>query len=372
MSQTGDAPDTESTDPVFAGRAGVARDMAAVDWAATPLGPPAGWPAALRDVVRILLTSRFAMWMAWGPELTMFYNDAYQQATLRRKHPWALGRPFDEVWAEIRQTLTPQIRSVLEDGAATWDEDLQLFLERNGWPEETYHTFSYSPLARRGRRHRGPALRGRGDHRAGARRAPDGLPARPRAAPRPRPARSRRSRPPPATCSAAAVRTCPSAWSTCSTRTPEQPHARLAAAAGVSPDGPAAPPSVELGVPGRAWPARRGRPLRPRCCPSPTTWWAPSPRSATGSSSCRSRPATTSGDDRRAGRAAGGRASTPPGLRRALPRLRRAASPGRSPSGLLDARRRRPTGERADALDGARPGAPAASSPTPATSCARR
>ncbi|HEY2192589.1 MAG TPA: SpoIIE family protein phosphatase [Actinomycetospora sp.] len=146
MSQTGDAPTPASMDPLFAGQAGVARDMAAVDWAATPLGPPSGWPSALRDVVRVLLTSRFSMWMAWGPDLTMFYNEAYRAATLRRKHPWALGRPFDEVWAEIREDLTPQIRTVLEDGEATWDEDLLLYLERNGWPEETYHTFSYSPL----------------------------------------------------------------------------------------------------------------------------------------------------------------------------------------------------------------------------------
>ncbi len=146
MSQTGDAPTPECVDPLFAGQEGVARDMAAVDWAATPLGPPSGWPTALRDVVRVLLTSRFSMWMAWGPELTMFYNDAYRAATLRRKHPWALGRPFDEVWAEVREDVTPRIRTVLDDGEATWDEDLLLYLERDGWPEETYHTFSYSPL----------------------------------------------------------------------------------------------------------------------------------------------------------------------------------------------------------------------------------
>ncbi|MCD2195511.1 SpoIIE family protein phosphatase [Actinomycetospora endophytica] len=146
MSQTGDAPIPDGVDPIFAGRGGVARDMAAVDWAATPIGPPSQWPQPLRDVVRVLLTSRFAMWMAWGPELTMFYNDAYRHATLRRKHPWALGRPFDEVWAEVRDEVGPQVRSVLEDGEATWNEDLLLFLERDGWPEESYHTFSYSPL----------------------------------------------------------------------------------------------------------------------------------------------------------------------------------------------------------------------------------
>jgi signal transduction histidine kinase len=95
---------------------------------------------------QILLTSRFAMWMGWGPELTMLYNDAYARMTLGKKHPWALGRPSREVWAEIWPDIGPRIRAVLETGTATWDEDLMLFLERSGFTEETYHTFSYSPL----------------------------------------------------------------------------------------------------------------------------------------------------------------------------------------------------------------------------------
>jgi anti-anti-sigma factor len=134
-------------DPLFTGGGELGRAMAAHDWSATPLGPPGTWPVELRSVVRILLTSRFSMWMAWGPELTMFYNDAYRRDTLRTKHPWALGRPAREVWAEIWDDIGPRIASVLETGEATWDEALMLFLERAGYVEETYHTFSYSPLA---------------------------------------------------------------------------------------------------------------------------------------------------------------------------------------------------------------------------------
>ena len=121
--------------------------MRALDWSSTPLGPVDGWPASLRSVVRILLTSRFSMWLGWGPELTFFYNDAYWRNTLRAKHPWALGRPARQVWAEIWRDIGPRIESVLATGVATWDEELLLFLERAGYPEETYHTFSYSPLA---------------------------------------------------------------------------------------------------------------------------------------------------------------------------------------------------------------------------------
>jgi PAS domain S-box-containing protein len=117
------------------------------DWSKTPLGAIEGWPQSLQTVVRVMLTSRFAMWMGWGPELTFFYNDAYARMTLGKKHPWALGRRSSEVWAEIWDDIGPRIRKVLQSGEATWDEGLLLFLERSGYREETYHTFSYSPLS---------------------------------------------------------------------------------------------------------------------------------------------------------------------------------------------------------------------------------
>ncbi|HTB96929.1 MAG TPA: ATP-binding protein [Terracidiphilus sp.] len=116
------------------------------DWSGTPLGDPEGWPQSLRTIVRVMLTSRFAMWMGWGPELTFLYNDAYARMTLGKKHPWALGKPSREVWAEIWEDISPRIQRVLDTGEATWDEALLLFLERSGYREETYHTFSYSPL----------------------------------------------------------------------------------------------------------------------------------------------------------------------------------------------------------------------------------
>lgn len=131
---------------VFAGGGEVGRHHADVDWAATPLGPPETWPQSLSTAVSILLTSRFPMWMAWGPQLTFFCNDAYRRDTLGRKYPWALGRPASEVWAEIWDDIGPRIERVLSTGEATWDTALLLFLERSGYPEESYHTFSYSPL----------------------------------------------------------------------------------------------------------------------------------------------------------------------------------------------------------------------------------
>jgi signal transduction histidine kinase len=121
--------------------------VSAYDWTTTPLGDAAGWPPQLAATVNILLTSRFPMWMAWGPELTILYNDAYARTTLGKKHPWALGRSARVVWSEIWKDIGPRIHRVLETGEASWDETLPLILERSGYFEESYHTFSYSPLA---------------------------------------------------------------------------------------------------------------------------------------------------------------------------------------------------------------------------------
>jgi signal transduction histidine kinase len=117
-----------------------------LDWSKTPLGAIHTWPQSLRTVVNILLSSRYAMWMAWGPELIFFYNDAYR-STLGIKHPWALGKRANEVWSEIWPDIGPLIDTVLASGKATYHEGRLLFLQRSGFPEETYHTFSYSPLS---------------------------------------------------------------------------------------------------------------------------------------------------------------------------------------------------------------------------------
>ncbi len=115
------------------------------NWAGTSLGPPGTWPQSLKIAIRIMLSSRYAMWMAWGPNLIFFCNDAYRP-TLGDKKGW-LGARSDRVWAEIWPDIGPRIQRVLNTGEATWDEGLLLFLERRGFAEETYHTFSYSPLA---------------------------------------------------------------------------------------------------------------------------------------------------------------------------------------------------------------------------------
>jgi signal transduction histidine kinase/DNA-binding response OmpR family regulator len=115
------------------------------DWGATPLGAPEAWPQSLKTAARIMLTSRQPIWIGWGRDLTYLYNDAYQ-SIIGGKHPWALGRPTSEVWREIWPDIGPLLDQAMGGLEGTYVEEQLLIMERNGYPEETYYTFSYSPI----------------------------------------------------------------------------------------------------------------------------------------------------------------------------------------------------------------------------------
>ncbi|MCB9947423.1 MAG: response regulator [Rhodospirillaceae bacterium] len=119
--------------------------MRSLDWSSTALGAVADWPQSLRTATSIMLHSLHPMFIAWGRELVFLYNDGYR-SILGAKHPAALGRPFTEVWAEIWPDILPLVQRALA-GGATWSEDLRLFMERSGYLEEVYFTFSYSPIS---------------------------------------------------------------------------------------------------------------------------------------------------------------------------------------------------------------------------------
>lgn len=113
------------------------------DWAATPLGPAETWPQSLRTALSIMLSSAFPTYLAWGPGLTGFYNDAY--VPIMGDKPDGLGRPFPEVWSEVWDTIGPITERAMR-GEASYFEDLPLTLMRRGYPEATWFSFSYSPI----------------------------------------------------------------------------------------------------------------------------------------------------------------------------------------------------------------------------------
>lgn len=123
---------------------GLASLIASYDWSATPLGPRASWPPSLNTLLSVILGSNQPMFVAWGPQQTLIYNDAYA-GILMNKHPAALGRPFLEVWSEIRADLLPIVEEAYA-GRPVHMSDITLVMNRRGFPEEAHFAFSYTPL----------------------------------------------------------------------------------------------------------------------------------------------------------------------------------------------------------------------------------
>ncbi|MFL6697192.1 MAG: PAS domain-containing protein [Vitreoscilla sp.] len=133
-----------TSDDFLQGGGQVGALMRSHDWSRSPLGSPQSWPRSLQTVVSLLLQSSFPMFVAWGDELGFLYNDAYAEI-LGSKHPAALGGRFQEIWAEIWPDIRPLVDAAL-GGATTYREDLPLVMNRRGYDEQAWFTFSYSPV----------------------------------------------------------------------------------------------------------------------------------------------------------------------------------------------------------------------------------
>jgi hypothetical protein len=120
--------------------------MRAHDWAATPLGPLATWPQSLRTSISTCLDCAFPILVWWGPQLVMLYNDEYRTILGSAKHPDAFGKPGRKVWPDIWDVIGPMLDQVMSRGEATRSRDLLLVMDRHGYVEESYFSFSYSPI----------------------------------------------------------------------------------------------------------------------------------------------------------------------------------------------------------------------------------
>ena len=118
--------------------------MRGIDWSATPLGVPSGWSAALQTLVAVMLGSHQPMFVAWGPDRIMLYNDSYAQICGSR-HPASLGSRFDVVWHDIMDEIGPILDRAYA-GEPTYSDDIQLTMHRHGYAEETHFAFSYTPV----------------------------------------------------------------------------------------------------------------------------------------------------------------------------------------------------------------------------------
>ena len=136
---------TSSADVILQGGGEMGALMRRTDWAKTALGPVEAWPQSLRLAAGILLESRFPMYLAWGPEYVQLYNDGYRPILGSTKHPAAMGGRSADTFAESWHIIGPMFEGVRR-GVATGSEDWMLPLDRHGYLEECFFTFSYSPV----------------------------------------------------------------------------------------------------------------------------------------------------------------------------------------------------------------------------------
>ena len=121
--------------------------MRAYDWSVTSLGAPESWPVTLKTTMHMLLTSNHPMLIMWGPELTHFYNDAFSYTLGPERHPGSLGKPGQEVWAEVWDVISGDVEHVMSGKGATWYEDKLIASTRHGKREDIWWTYGFSPIA---------------------------------------------------------------------------------------------------------------------------------------------------------------------------------------------------------------------------------
>ncbi|MFP5349807.1 MAG: histidine kinase, partial [Gammaproteobacteria bacterium] len=132
-------------DSIFVGGGEMAALLRSLDWRQTALGRVQDWPTSLKTTVGVALNNRFPMMVWWGPAFIQIYNDSYCPV-LGDKHPASMGQSGRVVWREIWHIIGPMAESVYAGGPATWNEHLLLPINRKGFTEETYFTFSYSAV----------------------------------------------------------------------------------------------------------------------------------------------------------------------------------------------------------------------------------
>jgi hypothetical protein len=128
----------------LAGGGEMGRLIRSMDWSLTPLGSVESWPQSLRTTVSLCLASNFPINITWGPKHVQIYNDGYWPIC-GGKHPCSMGQDFSEYWASAWPVIGEAFDQALS-GRASFLENQRMFLDRNGYLEETFFTFSFSPI----------------------------------------------------------------------------------------------------------------------------------------------------------------------------------------------------------------------------------
>ncbi|HEX3764888.1 MAG TPA: ATP-binding protein [Kofleriaceae bacterium] len=122
-----------------------ARLIRARGWTATSLGASERWPSSLHNYLNMILELPTAAIIFWGPDHIQLYNDGYA-VIMGPRHPEYLGAPFRDCWPETYDTIHPWMQRVLDSGETVEVNRTLVPLTRYGFTEESYFTFSFSPL----------------------------------------------------------------------------------------------------------------------------------------------------------------------------------------------------------------------------------
>jgi two-component system sensor histidine kinase VicK len=137
--------ETLSELPFLQGGGEMGKMIRLTDWASTSLGLAETWPVELKNMVSMMLTTTFPVLICWGPDYIQLYNDAFRPINGETKHPRALGGAAKETYAEIWETIGPMFAGVM-GGQSVGFPDFMVPLDRNGYLEDCYFDFSYSPI----------------------------------------------------------------------------------------------------------------------------------------------------------------------------------------------------------------------------------
>ncbi|MFI5160125.1 MAG: PAS domain S-box protein [Sphingobacteriales bacterium] len=131
--------------PFLNGGGEMGKLIRSTDWSATSLGHPVQWPSALKQMMSMMLTVKFPVLICWGKDYIQFYNDSFRPINGITKHPKAFGRSAKDTYAEIWETIGPMFGEVM-NGKPIGFPDFMVPLDRNGYVENCYFDFSYSPI----------------------------------------------------------------------------------------------------------------------------------------------------------------------------------------------------------------------------------
>ena len=144
MTRSGKLPSDQDRLAFIAGGGEMGRLIRSMDWSGTSLGPVESWPQSLRTTVNICLASDLPICVVWGPGLVQLYNDGYR-VICGGKHPRSMGQNFSDCWKEAWPVIG-EAHDSARAGDTAFLETQHIFLERHGYLEECFFTFSFSPI----------------------------------------------------------------------------------------------------------------------------------------------------------------------------------------------------------------------------------